>query len=259
METIRYDDTGSGFPIVWIHGFPLSPAIFEPQLAIQGFRHLRPHLRGFGSTPPPSVAMSMADYARDVVGVMIAAGVERAVIAGFSMGGYIAMQMLRDAPRRFAGLLLLDTRELADTGEVRANRLRQAAEVEATGTTRSVVEAMLPKLVFSEGDRPRVRAIMESASPRGVVAALEAMAGRPDSTGTLRGVRVPTLVVVGDRDEITPAADAERMAALIPGAQLAPIAKAGHMANFERPEQLNPLLAAFLTDNVLRHEHAQSL
>jgi pimeloyl-ACP methyl ester carboxylesterase len=171
------------------------------------------------------------------------------------MGGYVAMQMLRDAPSRFAALLLLDTREKADSDEGRDGRLRQAKEVAASGSTASVVDAMLPKMVFGEHDRSRVRAIMETATPAGVVAALEAMAGRPDSTDTLRNVRVPALVVVGDRDAITPPADAERMAGLIPGAELAPIANAGHMANFERPEQLNPLPAAFLDRQVIRHEH----
>lgn len=257
MKTIHYSSLGHGFPIVWIPGFPLTSAIFEPQLAIPGFRHIRLDLPGFGMTPGPPGKTSMSSYARDVFAVMDDAGVDRAVIAGFSMGGYVAMQMLRDAPRRFAALLLLDTRETPDTAEGKAARLQQAEEVRQYGTG-GVVAAMLPKMVFREKS-DAVRGIMERATPAGVIAALEAMADRPDSTTTLRQIEVPTLVVVGDRDTITPPADAERMAASIPGAELAPIAQAAHMAHFERPAQVNPLIAAFLMRHVIRNEHADTV
>jgi pimeloyl-ACP methyl ester carboxylesterase len=252
--TIHYYDEGSGFPIVWVHGFPLSSAMFEPQLAIGGFRHIRVDLPGFGSTPPSDSPPSMAAYARDVIGVLDTCRIGRAVIAGFSMGGYIVMQMLRDAPERFASLILLDTRETADTDDGRAARRRQIEEVRKSGSTASVVDSMLPTMVFGDAKRPAAAKIMESATPRGVIDALEAMASRPDSSDTLRKANVPTLVVVGDRDAITPPADAERMTAMIPRAEMAPIAKAAHMANFERPEQLNPLIAAFLARHVLHHE-----
>lgn len=248
---INYDDTGNGFPIVWIHGWPLSSAVFEPQTKIGGFRHVRVDLRGFGTTPPAESETSMQSYARDVLEVMDHLRIDRAVIAGVSMGGYIAMQLLRDAPRRVAALLLLDTRETPDTEEARANRLRTATEVEANGVE-SVVEAMAPKMALLDDVRERVRAIMRSASAKGVAEASRAMANRPDSTETLRNAHVPALVVVGDRDEITPPKDAERMVTLIANSELAPIAKAAHLANFERPEQLNPLIAAFLTRHVLR-------
>lgn len=252
--TIHYHDEGSGFPIVWIHGFPLSSAMFEPQLGIHGFRHIRVDLPGFGSTPPPASPPSMATYARDVIGVLDACGIRDAVIAGFSMGGYIAMQLLRDVPERFASMMLLDTRETADTAEGREARLRQLEEVRQSGSIQGVVDSMLPKMVLGDAMQPAVRKIMESATPGGVIGALGAMASRPDSTETLKKANVPTLVVVGDRDPITPPTDAERMTAMIARAEMAPIAKAAHMANFERPEQLNPLIAAFLTRYVLHHE-----
>ena len=256
MKTIHYHDHGKGFPIVWIHGFPLSSAIFEPQTKIDGFRHIRPDLRGFGKTPPADGETSMQSYAHDVLDVMDKEHIERAVIAGFSMGGYVAMQLLRDAPERVAALLLLDTREVADTAEGRANRMKQADEVAKSGSIASVVEAMLPKMTYRTDVRDDVRRIMESSTPQGVVAALHAMANRADSTETLRNCKVPALVVVGDRDEITPPRDAERMVALIGHAEEAPIAKAAPLANFERPEQLNPIIHAFLFRHVLRPEHA---
>jgi len=233
------------FPILWIHGFPLSSAMFEPQKRIAGYRHLCPDLRGFGSAEPPRGETSMASYSRDLLDYLDREHVERCVLAGFSMGGYIAMQMLRDAPQRFAALLLLDTRETADTDEGRANRLKQAEEVARSGT-KSVIDAMLPKMVAQDAYRNDVRRIMETASPDGVIAALKAMASRPDSAETLRNAQMPAFIIVGDRDEITPPRDAERMVSLLPNAEMAPIARAAHMANFEASEQVNNIFAAFL-------------
>jgi pimeloyl-ACP methyl ester carboxylesterase len=250
MKTIQYHDEGKGFPIVWIHGFPLSSKIFEPQVAIPEFRHIRVDLRGFGKTPPPDGETSMATYARDVLDVMDDAKIDRAVIGGISMGGYVVMQLLRDAPERFAAMLLIDTRETPDTEEGRATRLKQAAEVGKSGIG-GIVEAMAPKMAIQPETRDAVRKIMEESSPEGVIAALKAMAARPDSAETLRNANVPTLVVVGDRDEITPPRDAERMISLMKHAEEAPIAKAAHASNFERPEQLNPLVHAFLFRHVL--------
>jgi pimeloyl-ACP methyl ester carboxylesterase len=247
-------DEGSGFPIVWIHGFPLSSAIFEPQTSIAGFRHIRPDLPGFGQTPSNGTDASMESYARDVIAMLDEKKIERAVIAGLSMGGYIAMQLLRGAPERVAALLLIDTRETPDSDEARAGRLKSIADVEANGIG-SVVESMLPKMTYSESLHPQVRAIMETSSKEGVIAALKAMAARPDSTETLRNADVATLVVVGDRDVITPPSDAERMVSLIPKAEMAPIARAGHLANYEGRVQLNPLVTAFLSRHILRPEH----
>jgi pimeloyl-ACP methyl ester carboxylesterase len=258
MKTIHYRDDGKGFPIVWVHGFPFSSKIFKPQLAIDQFRHIRVDLRGFGKTPPADGETSMASYARDVLDVMDDAKIHRAVIAGLSMGGYIAMQLLRDAPERVAALLLLDTRETSDTDEGRAARFKQVADVEKNGIG-SVVETMLPKVAIGTETRDAIRKIMEESSPEGVIAALKAMAARPDSAETLRNANVPALVVVGDRDEITPTRDAERMVSLLSHAEEAPIAKAAHAANFERPEQLNPIIHAFLFRHVLRPEHAASV
>ena len=155
------------------------------------------------------------------------------------------MQLLRDAPSRVAALLLLDTKETPDTAEGKAGRLKSAEDVAKNGT-KSVIEAMAPKMVVREPLRDVVKHIMQSATPAGVIAALKAMAERPDSTATLRDANVPALVIVGDRDEITPVKDAERMVSLMKQAELAPIANAAHLANFEAPAQVNDLIPAFL-------------
>ncbi len=245
QTTVSFHDDGSGFPILWLHPFPLSSAVFAPQTRIQGYRHIRPDYRGFGATPPADGEMSMADYARDSLAVLDSLRIERAVVAGVSMGGYVAMQILRDAPKRVAALLLLDTRETADSEQARADRLKSAADVMANGT-RNLVDSMLPKMVVRESLREIVRHIMQSATPAGVAAAQRAMAGRPDSTETLRNANVPALIMIGDRDPITPPKDGERMASLMKRAELAPIANAAHLPNFEAPAQVNDLIPAFL-------------
>jgi pimeloyl-ACP methyl ester carboxylesterase len=118
-------------------------------------------------------------------------------------------------------------------------------EIRRNGPAR-IIDELLPKMIATESLRPAGRKILESASPAGMIAALQAMADRPDSTETLRNAAVPALIVVGDKDTITPPADGERMAALMPNAELAPIANAAHLANWERPDQVNHLTEAWL-------------
>lgn len=202
------------------------------------FRHIRVDLPGFGASPPPHAELTMAAYARKALAVLTHLKIARAVIAGISMGGYIVMQMLRDAPERFEGLVLLDTRERADSDQAREDRYKMIADIEKHGI-RKIVDAMLPKMVANEERQDAFRKIMMSASPRGMIAAQRAMATRPDSTATLREVRLPTLIVVGDRDPITPPEDARRMASLIQGSTLAVIRDAAHASNFDQPDQFN--------------------
>src|SRR5712692_9761961 len=106
---LTFHHNGDGRPIVWIHGFPHAAAIFQPQVAIGGMRHIRIDLPGFGASPPPSRQLAMADYSREILAVLDHLHVENAIVAGISMGGYIVMQMLRDAPQRIGGLILIDT------------------------------------------------------------------------------------------------------------------------------------------------------
>ncbi len=244
-------DSGTGTPVVWIHGYPLSSAIYEPQEAIPGVRHIVPDLPGFGATPPPAGAMTIAAYAEGIVRIMDEKGIRSAVVAGLSMGGYIALAVARQSMERLCGLILIDTRELPDAPDARAKRLETIGAVRASGTA-SVVESMLPKMLTEEtfrDDRAKglaVRRIMESASVEGVIAALGAMAGRGDASDLLPRIEVPTLVVVGRDDAITPPADAERMRNAIPGAELVVLDRAAHLANFERPGEFNSAAARFL-------------
>jgi pimeloyl-ACP methyl ester carboxylesterase len=251
-QTWAFRDRGAGTPVIWIHGYPLSAAVWEPQEAIPGVRHIIPDLPGFGATPPPAGEMSIPDYADGIVRIMDENGIRSAVVAGLSMGGYIALALARTAMERLCGLILVDTRETPDTADARAKRFESIEAVRADGT-KSVVDSMLPKMLTEatmkndEAKAGALRRIMESASSEGVVAALGAMARRADASSFLPRIEVPTLVVVGRDDTITPPADAERMRSAIPGAELAIIDHAAHLSNFEQPAAFNAAVTRFLT------------
>lgn len=250
-STIHYREIGEGTPVVWVHGYPLSSRIWDPQIDIPGVRHLLPDLPGFGESPAPGGDLSMDDYADGVIAVLDSAGVRTAVVAGLSMGGYIAFALARKAMERLGGLILVDTRETADTEDGKRARFESIETVRAKGLA-PIVDGMLPKLLTAKTmkDHPetteRTRRIMESATPEGVIAALAAMAKRPDSAGLLPTIEVPTLIAVGKEDSLTPPADAERMRAAIPGAELAVIDGAAHLSNFEKADAFNEAVSDFL-------------
>lgn len=241
-------DVGSGTTILWIHGFPLCSSIFEKQLAIGGVRHVIPDLPGFGQSPPAPGALTMDDYARIALDVLDSRSIGRAVFAGLSMGGYVCFAAARMAPERIAGLILIDTRETPDSDDARKQRFETIDKIRAEGI-QPLVDSMLPKMLTAEAPREmkdRVREIMTSTSPQGAMAALRAMAGRPDSTPLLPNITVPALVAVGEEDGITPTSDAERMAAAIPASMLVRIAGAAHLSNYQRADEFNEACSLFV-------------
>jgi 3-oxoadipate enol-lactonase len=182
---------------------------------------------------------------------MDAAGIDRAVVVGLSMGGYVAFRLYSLAAERVAGLVLADTRAVADDEAARAKRTDQAARSRREGVG-WLEEDLLPLLVgqTTRDERPEVvaavRGIMAQADPEGVARALEAMRDRPDSTPNLGEVRVPVLVLVGEEDTLTPVEEARRIAAGVPDVRLSVIRGAGHLANLEAPARFNEDLLRFL-------------
>jgi len=239
--------------LVLIHGFPLSGHIWEPQFVLSenGWRVIVPHLRGFDEGAAGRSATSMDDYAGDIIDLLDSLHIEQAVIGGLSMGGYVTFALLRNAPAYFQGLLLADTRPQADSPEGRQGRERMIATVRDKGPS-AVADDMLPKLLGDSTRREHpglveeVRAIIMSNGAETIAGALTAMMNRPDSTPTLRQIRVPTLVVCGEEDAITPPAEAEALQAGIAGSALEMIPKAGHLSNLEAPDAFNRVLEAFL-------------
>ena len=255
---IRWLEAGEGRPLVLVHAFPLSGAMWRPQLERppRGWRLVAPDLRGFrrpGAPDPgePPERLAIDDYAADIEALVDALDGGGAVIGGLSMGGYVVLAMLRRARVRPAGLILADTRAEADSEEARARR-RRLQELVATEGAAAVAREMLPALLGETTRRERpaiaaeVRALIEANPPAAIRAALAAMMDRPDSTGLLGRIDVPTLVVVGAEDTTTPRGTAERLHRAIAGSRLAVVEGAGHLSNLENPHAFGVALEAFL-------------
>lgn len=240
----------SSTPIVFLHAFPLNPGMWTPQVHALGHRRaFAPAFPGFGDRAPG--LPSLEAFARAVLEDLDASGVSRAIFVGLSMGGYVAFRLLDLAPERFLGLVLADTRPGPDAEEAKAKRTDQAARVrrEDIGWLR---EALIPALLGRttlEG-RPdvveEVSGLMAAGRAEGVARALEAMRDRPDSTSLLPGIQVPTLVICGEEDTLTPVEEARGMAESIPQGRLVVIESAGHLSNLEAPDAFNDALANYL-------------
>jgi pimeloyl-ACP methyl ester carboxylesterase len=238
-----------------LHGFPLSREMWREQLSGLGslYRVIAPDLRGHGDSPAPEGVYTMDEMGDDVVELLDTLHItEPVVLGGLSMGGYVALSLVARYPKRFRALILMDTRAGADTPEAAANRESTARSVLAAGSATPVVDAMLPRLFapINLEQRPErvepMMAVMEKTSPRGIAGALRGMAIRPDRRAELPGIRVPTLVLVGEQDAITPPAEARAMAEAISGARLEVIPDAGHMAPYENFCAANAVILQFL-------------
>ncbi len=241
--------------LVLLHAFPLAAEMWRPQFAAvpPGWRFVAPDLRGLGASSPegPSAPASIDDYAHDVVALLDHLELHRVVLAGLSMGGYAAFATLRLAAERVRGLVLADTRAEADDDAARASRTAML-DVLAHGGVAAVFERMHPGLFgkTTRASRPevveRVRRLALAQPADGVRRAIERLRSRPDATPLLSGIVCPTLVVVGDEDQITGLDAARRLHDGIPGAELAVIRPAGHLSNLEQPREFNAVLARFL-------------
>lgn len=234
--------------LVLIHAFPLSGAMWEHErraLRDAAEPIIAPSLPGFGGTAVPRGDASMDDYADSVVAAMDAARVGRAAVAGISMGGYVAFAMWRRHRPRIERLFLADTRAEADSEEARDRRLRLAGLIREHG-----IEALLktPPQWLREGSPhwdPLLKMI-RGQTPEGVAQGSIAMAHRPDSRPDLPTIDVPTAVVVGEDDRVTPLEMSQAMSDAIPGATLSIIPGAGHIANIEAPTAFEAALRAWL-------------
>lgn len=238
--------------VVLVHAFPLSARLWDPQRDAlpAGWRLLSPDLPGFGaSTVPP--AHRMDDMARSVLASMDAAGIDRAVIGGMSMGGYVTFAMHRAAPERFSGMILVDTRATADSDVQREGRTKMIETARAKGAP-AIADEMLPKLLgpTTQRERPeiaaQVRTMIEANPPGAIAGALEAMRDRPDSTTRLASITVPTLIVCGEEDTLTPPADSEALHRGISNSRLVILPRAGHLSGLEAPAAFAAALASFL-------------
>jgi len=250
---IAYEGRGhAGPPFLLVHGFPLDRSMWRGQ--IDGLapyaRVVALDLPGFGASAPAldgARAFTMDAMAEHVIAVADALGFDRFILGGLSMGGYVAFALLRKHRARVLGLALLDTRAEADAAEMKRARLEDAERVLAEGTS-FYVDKMMPRLLAARtvAERPDLRngleLMLRRATPAGVASGLRGLADRRDVRAELAKIDVPALVAVGTDDVVTPPEGARAMAQAIPGALLAVIPNAGHMAPFEQPEATNVAL-----------------
>ncbi|HKB10212.1 MAG TPA: alpha/beta fold hydrolase [Vicinamibacterales bacterium] len=243
--------------LVLIHAFPLNARMWERQLSLagDGWHVLVPQLRGFdgGAGEPP--AASVDDYAGDVIDLLDSLHIDEAVIGGLSLGGYITFAILRHAARYIHALVLADTKSQADTPEGVEGRKRLLQTVTDKGPA-AIADEMVPKLLgeTTRRERPeiaeRVREFVLSNPTTAIAGAIRALMSRPDSTPLLETIHVPTLIVVGAEDTITPPSASEEMHRAIHGSELVQIPGAGHLANLEQPAAFDAALARFLSHRV---------
>jgi 3-oxoadipate enol-lactonase len=236
--------------LVLLHAFPLGAGMWAPQQsAFPGWRVVTPALPGFDGCH--ANAVSMYAFATHINQELDRLGIGRAVIGGLSLGGYVALGILRQRPERVSALILADTRAGADSDQVRDARLRMLRTLAEHGPS-GVFEEMRPKLfgATTHADRPAVvehaKGLAESQTPTAIDGAIRAMRDRPDSTPLLGAIAVPTLIIVGQEDALTPPAESEGMQAAIPRATLVQLPRAGHLSNLETPDAFNAAVRAFL-------------
>ena len=256
---LAFDEIGKGGQsLLLIHGHPFDRTMWRPQfdaITRVGWRLIAPDLRGYGASTGGSGRGSdkttLDEFARDLIALLDHLGVDRAVMAGLSMGGQIVMELCRLFPERVRGIVLAATFPQADTPSGKQQRLATADRLLGEGMAAYAAE-LLPKMLAartietSPEVADHVLTMMRSAPPSGAAAALRGRAERPDYASVLEHLDCPALIVAGDEDAFTKQEDADRMHALLKGSRLLWLSGTGHMPNLERPEAFNAALADFL-------------
>lgn len=262
-DTVLFvEESGEGFPVLFIHGFPFDHSIWSRVCSrgIPGFRLIAPDLRGLGRSELPDGAgtTTMEQFADDLYALLEAMDLtEKVVVVGLSMGGYVAMQFARKYVDKLAGIVLCNTKTTTDPPEVAENRRIQAENLRTKPAflpnyLNVVADTMIPKLFAAktQAERPEIvselRSIIESNNPLGAAAATLGMALRPDTTELLQQLDVPVLVVCGSEDQFSPPMEMRPLAGLAKRGRYVEIADAGHLPVMEQPEKFVEALAGFL-------------
>ncbi len=245
-------DRGNGFPILFLHAFPLNQRMWAPQAARfeRDYRLLLPDLAGFGLAPALDEPIGMEKYAEEIYHELDRIGVDECAGVGLSLGGYLLFALYRAHPEIFRALVLADTRAAADAEEGMKNRFRQIEEIRAGGL-QGFFDGMLARAAGENTRAHRyetmcaLRALMDDATETGTIRMLETLAERPDSTPLLGSIAAPVCVIAGEEDAIVPRTEMEAMAAAIPSGEFHAIPLAGHISNLEDPAAFNGILADF--------------
>jgi len=243
----------NGLPVVFIHGFPFSHRMWGPQLKAlpNRCRAIAYDVRGHGDSDVGNGQYTVELFVDDLIGLLDHLAVDRAVVCGLSMGGYIALRAVERHPERFRGLVLCDTRSEADTNEAKVKRAETIAAVRSRGVRAFAEEfvklVLAPQTIAANTSVvQKVKEMIVANNTLGVCGTLLALAARTDTTPALPAMNLPALILVGEHDTLTPPADAKAMTQALPDAELHIIPDAGHMSNLENPAAFNERLLGFL-------------
>lgn len=251
---LSYDDVGEGnIPIIFLHGYPFDKTMWLGQLDFLklSYRLIACDIRGFGESKDEESALSIDLFGDDLIQFMDELHIDKAVICGLSMGGFIALNAHQKSPNRFESLILCDTQCIADTAEGKAKRYETIDDIIANGVT-EFNEGFIKKVFHKDSLTEKkelveqLRGVVFSNSEQIIIHGLVALAERSETCSTLSEITVPTLIICGREDIVTPLSESEFMNKNIKGSILKIIDKAGHVSNLEQPEAFNTHLSEFL-------------
>lgn len=258
MTYIAWRDEGVGPVVVLLHAFPCDRTMWDrqvPALVDAGWRVLAPDLPGFGDSALPDAEPSLTSVVESLAASLLDRSVDRCVLVGLSVGGYLIMEWLRRHPEMVAAIALCDTKASADSDEAQAGRRSMAAAVEADPQACGLVlrERVLPVIVGTSTTDSRPEIVgsvvrwMDSAEASTVAWYQRAMAARPDSIDTLREFELPALIIWGEQDVMSPRDEQVAMVDALREGRLAEIPNAGHLSAIENPDPVTRELVDFLT------------
>lgn len=256
---IGYEDSQKHtLPVIFIHGFPFNRTMWQPQYDFlkETHRVIIYDLPGFGKSTPLKEAASISAFADDLIQFMRTLKIEKAVVAGLSMGGYILLNAVERYPECFSAIVLSDTQCLADSKENAQKRYDTILKIEKEGLENFAMEFL--ENVFSEDTKKEkkeltalMKQVIQENSIEAICDALKAMAERKETCSGLKRIPIPALILCGEEDSLTPVARSEFLFSNMSNAELHTIKKAGHLPNLEQPDEFNDRLHNFISDIIL--------
>jgi 3-oxoadipate enol-lactonase len=250
-----YEDSGnsSALPIVLVHAFPLSHEMWQPQIdpLASKYRVISYDIRGHGKSGIGDGQYMLEFFVDDLIGLLDFLQLDKAVLCGLSMGGYIVLRAAERNPERIYAMILADTQSKSDSNEAKIKRTAAIKLLKTKGVQAYADSfakgAFAPENYSGKTDAvDKIKQIIQSNTPLGIGGAILALAGRTDTTSFLSKVKIPTLIIVGESDALTPVSLSEEMRAQIPDSEMHVIGHAGHLSNLENPDEFNKHLLNFL-------------
>jgi len=252
--TVCFDDWGQGdMPIIFIHGFPFDKSCWQPQMSVlrAHYRVITYDIRGFGKSSISLEIPDMDTYADDLIQFMDHMGIQKAIVCGLSMGGYILLNAVHRFQERFQAIILCDTQCNSDTAEIKEKRNDAIAQVMG-GRLNEFADQFMSKVFNADLVKEesilfaRVKQIILGTSPETIIGALNALKNRKDMCGEMHIITVPALIICGEQDKLTPMIKSEALQKGIANAELYPISGSGHLSNMEQSEYFNQGIMAFI-------------